>query len=601
MLGWSVAGACVLILTIALGVRGYDTWLAYRSARQEISALQALSHRSPSTIRDPDLQAATSQLDALQANIQTLSGTLAPPVLGGVVPHVPWIGPRYIAARRTLVMASDLVAAGQIGVRVGEAAFAAFNATGAMSKTAPSGPTWLDVLHAHAGDVTAMVRDYDRARAVRATIDANVLPGTFASELSTFDRLTARVNLDQLAQDLPAISAALGENGPTRYMLLFQNWAELRPAGGFPGTVALVTFDRGQIRGYQFFDVHDLSDDYVHMRTVKLPEPYPIAHYFPQDGFLIQDATWFANFPTSARQFMSMYAQTDWPSINGVVAIEPSLVSDLLRVTGPMHVNIDGQDRLITADNVYSEIERPRRLQIEGIIGGSQGYNLHKEALSTIGQALIDRLKISPRGELLSAGKSLFTAANARDVQFYSATPAVESLLDQQRWSGRLEPDPGMPTLAVVYGNLVTDKSSTNLQPDTTLTLSAPSGGRIQATLALRLKNTGTGPGTDFYEGFQDWWIQLVLPTGSRVVTRSQAAEPDPQAPNGGAYRMPLAPGQSGSLTVVFSMPQTNVLLLRRQPGVATVQMTVAQQGCSVPALVPLTADRTVELKTLCP
>jgi len=575
-------------------------WHAYRSARAEIAVLQSLAHRDPSTIRESDLAGAIGELDGLHTDLGTLNDTVSVPILNRLIPVVPWVGPRYVATRRALLMAGDLVSAGQTGARVGEQVFAAFTTTGAMSHTPPTGQTWLDVLQAHTADIRSMVNNYDQARAVRTTIDDRLLPASLAHQLGTFDRLSARVNVDRLAnQDLPAVIGALGERGPQRYMFLFQNWGELRPAGGFPGTVALVTIDRGQIRDYQFFDVHDLSDDYVRLRPAKLPEPWPIQQYFPQDGFLIQDATWYADFPKSGQQFMAMYTATDWPSINGMVAVEPSLVSDLLRVTGPMTVNIDGEDRLITADNVYDEIERPRKLRIEGIISGPEN-NLHKEALGTIGKALVDRLKASPRGELISAGKSVMAAADRRDVQIYVADSKVEAMLDQRRWSGRLVPDSGVPTLAITYGNLVTDKSSTNLQPTTTLTLSPPSGGRIQATLDLHLTNTGTGPGTDFYEGFQDWWIQLDLPNGSRVITSSSPPEPDPESPNGGSYRLPLAPGQSGTITVVFSMPASNALLIRRQPGVATVQMTVAQTGCQVPSPSPLATDRSVDLGTLC-
>ena len=595
-----VGGVCLLVILGFIGLRGYIAWQAYRSARAEIAALQALAHRDPSTIREADLSAAIGELDGLHANLGTLNDTVSVPVVNRVVPVVPWVGPRYVAARRALLMASVLVAAGQTGARLGEQVFAAFSATGVMSHAAPTGPTWLDVLNAHTADIRSMVSAYDQARAVRATIDDRLLPASLGRQFGTFDRLTARVNVDRLANlDLPAIIGALGENGPQRYMFLFQNWAELRPAGGFPGTVALVTVDRGQIRDYQFFDIHDLTDDYNRLRPAKLPQPWPIAQYFPQDGFLIQDATWYADFPKSGQQFMAMYTATDWPSIDGVVAVEPSLVSDILRVTGPMTVDIDGEQRLITADNVYDEIERPRKLRVEGIITGPEN-NLHKEALGTIGKALIDRLKAAPRSELMQAGRSVIAAADRRDVQIYSGDPRVEAVLDQQRWSGRLVPDPGVPTLTITYGNLVTDKSSTNLEPTTSLTLSAPSGGRIQATLVMHLKNTGTGPGTDFYEGFQDWWIQLDLPKGSQVISHSLPPEPDPEAPNGGSYRIPLAPGQSGDLTVVFSMPATDALLVRRQPGVATVQLTVAQEGCQVPSATPLVADRTVDLHALC-
>ena len=52
-----------------------------------------------------------------------------------------------------------------------------------------------------------------------------------------------------LALDLAALFNALGGPAPSRYLLVFQNPAELRPTGGFPGTMALVTLNQGELGG----------------------------------------------------------------------------------------------------------------------------------------------------------------------------------------------------------------------------------------------------------------------------------------------------------------------------------------------------------------
>ena len=167
--------------------------------------------------------------------------------------------------------------------------------------------------------------------------------------------------------------------------------------------MALVTLNQGELGDYLFFDAHELTDTYISHRQTVLPQPWPIERYFPQDGFLLHDALWWPDFPRSARQLMTMYAETGWPSIDGVIAVQPEAASMLLDLTGSFSVDFQGQHRQITADNVYSEIERLRPQPTDA----SEQMLAHKQMLGLIGKSLIERLKTADRHALLDALKRL--------------------------------------------------------------------------------------------------------------------------------------------------------------------------------------------------
>ena len=60
-------------------------------------------------------------------------------------------------------------------------------------------------------------------------------------------RSIATTTQDLADQYFPLARATLGGDSPVRYLVLFQNPAELRPSGGFPGTMGIVEFERGQL------------------------------------------------------------------------------------------------------------------------------------------------------------------------------------------------------------------------------------------------------------------------------------------------------------------------------------------------------------------
>jgi hypothetical protein len=594
---WIVVSIFVGILVVAgfAAWRAYEVNAAYNLAVTRIDHLRALSSTDPAALSADSLVQARTDLQDLGAQLARIDSATSLLVGESVVSRLPWIGTRYAAARGLVHVGLLAVDAGMTVTDVGVDLLRALD-TGGFSKATPGAPTWLDLLAPRQAELAIAARNIKSMQSIRATIDEQVLPDRIRTRLAELDRMLQRPEVDVLTSvDFPAVRTGLGGGAQATYLVVFQNPAELRPTGGFPGTMALVTLDRGQLGSYQFFDGHELTDAYIAHRSKVLPQPWPIERFFPQQGFLLHDALWWPDFPRSARQLMSMYAETGWPAIDGVIAVQPEVASTLVGVTGPFTVEFAGQQRRITPDNVYTEINRQRVQDVET----REDLLVHKEMLGLIGKNLIERLKNADRRALASALQQFGVACQRRDLQVYTADPSVEAELDRQHCTGRLQPVEGEPTLAVTYANLALSKSSLDMRPRLMLTASSVEDGQRQMRLDIDLRNGAVAEEDPTYAGFQRWWVEVGLPDGSTLLSERGPME-DPDAPNGGSYLADLFPNITGRITVRFSMPDAPSLLIRHQPGVRPGDVVVSQINCQPLPTTESDRDLLIDLSALC-
>jgi hypothetical protein len=578
--------ACLLAIVVVFSiVRVWAAWSAYTTARDDARILNAYANRSLAHLSANDIQQIEYRFGAMSSELERLDRATSVPVITGLVEHIPVLGPRYKTGREAIEVARIIATAGERGADVGSQVMAAYDANGISSATPPATPTWLDVVVAREQDILSIADDLTRARDLRAGIDDRFLPDSARVRLAQMDRMMEIFDTELLDADtFTVLTSALGAERPMRYLVLFPNPAEMRMAGGFPGEVALVELERGQLKSYEFHNISGLNVDYMTHRSEKVPLPWAYQHYFVQDGFLIQDAVWIADFADMGAMFMTMYAETGWPPIDGVAAAQASIPADLLSVTGPVTIDVDGDMRRISSANLYDEMERQRRLRLEGHVIETA----HKEVIANVGAEIIERLKQSDRSQLARAVKLVIAGADRRDLQTYVPDPLVQDWLDGRRWTGRLQPVPGTPTVAVLFGSLVAHKADLAMQPSMDTQVGPAIDGRRKVTLRIDLQHTGTNEDLPFYSGFHRWWVEVHLPDGATLQSTSKEPQPDPDAPNGGAYLVELFPQQQDSIALTFTMPDADALLIRRQPGVNPLLLSIERDGCTPAAAFPM-------------
>lgn len=235
--------------------------------------------------------------------------------------------------------------------------------------------------------------------------------------------LRSRLELSLAALDvLPRI---IGLDQPRSYLVLLQNNAELRPTGGFIGSVALVTFNQGHLLELQVEDVYNLDGQL----GGHVEPPAPLKEYLESHWYL-RDSNWHPDFPTAAKQISWFYEKESGRSVDGVIGINIFTLQSLLSATGPVDVPELGEQ--ITADNLFDRAEY--RSEVNFFPGSTQ----KKDFLAGLTQNLLSRFK-EGSVSLAPLAKSLDQTISQTNIIFAFTDSDLQELVEQHNWSGSLK------------------------------------------------------------------------------------------------------------------------------------------------------------------
>ncbi|WP_309668656.1 DUF4012 domain-containing protein [Microbacterium sp. SORGH_AS_0454] len=181
-----------------------------------------------------------------------------------------------------------------------------------------------------------------------------------------------------------------------------------------------------------------------------------------------------------------MYKQRTGVEVDGVIALDPVVLSYLLRATGPVALP-DGET--LSADNavttllssVYERYTEPAAQ--DAFFAGATGAVFHAF--------------LEGRGSTVSLLTSLATAADQRRVLMWSADPEEQALLEGSSVAGELPATDGDTARFGVYLNDGGgSKMSYYVKPDVSLVWDQcePDGRNGQRQLTLRVNFTNTAP-----------------------------------------------------------------------------------------------------------
>jgi hypothetical protein len=138
-----------------------------------------------------------------------------------------------------------------------------------------------------------------------------------------------------------------GFSGSKTYFILFQNNMELRPGGGFIGSYAILTVNRGRIAGFNIYDVYDADGQL----KGHVEPPYPIRRYLPSMHWFLRDSNFNVDFSKGAIS-SALFLNTEMhQSVDGIVGVDLSFVKSILSVLGP--VRVSDYNQTVTSDNFY--------------------------------------------------------------------------------------------------------------------------------------------------------------------------------------------------------------------------------------------------------
>lgn len=285
--------------------------------------------------------------------------------------------------------------------------------------------------------------------------------------------LSQMISNVRLAQRLPAL---LGQESPQTYLILMQNSDELRPAGGYITAAGHITFHHGEIAEFSMQDsyaVDQLSEAYPY-------PPEPLYQYMAADYWVLRDASWSPDFPTTARTAIELYQLGQGISAKGVIALDQQALPHLLRAFEPVVV----EDEQVTSDNVI-QLMRQHWAPAEGQKLNQTWWSQRKSFMLALAETIQQKVKVDFGSvDFLLLAQSLRQALAEKHLLLYLEDPSGADYLAGQNWAGELAPHQG-DYLMVVDANIGFNKASAMVERQLNYQITLTADGSAQAHLTL--------------------------------------------------------------------------------------------------------------------
>jgi hypothetical protein len=313
------------------------------------------------------------------------------------------------------------------------------------------------------------------------------------------------------------IPGLFGWGGEKRYLVLAVDPAELRPGGGYTGTVGVVSFVNGGLGEHSFVDVYSLDlKGGVEFQT---PPEGLQDHLLGSATWQLADANWSPDWPTSAQDARRLYSlESGDTEIDGVITVTTYALDRILEVVGPVDVPEYG----VTLH--AGEVTMTTLAQTRGTTGPLEG---RKAFLNVVADTVLSRLQSLPPAQWLPLFKALEDIAARRHVLVWTEDDAAQAVLAQQPIGGAVRQDAG-DYLQVVESNVApTSKYNLVVHRTTDLSVTLDPAGSATEVLTLRWQNDSAKEGEP-YASIRDWstssvgvygaYLRVLVPVASELL-----------------------------------------------------------------------------------
>lgn len=425
-----------------------------------------------------------------------------------------------------------------------------------------------------------------------------------AQELST-GAVTALTEFRPVIEQLPSIAGGRGER--KKYLILFQNDNELRPTGGFLTAYSIIYIEDGKVAPEKSDDIYELDKKFN--KQIAIPEA--LGRYLTTEKYWnLRDMNISPDFKVSMDQFYANYklVKGEPQDIDGIIAVDTHVLTDLLKVLGPVQVEGYGT---FSAEN-DPKCDCPQIiLALSEIITRPTPY-IREDRKGIIGplmRAILTKAYTAPKQQWPQLFETGLASIADRHAQFYLFDTDAQAALTKINATGEMVPPAeGQDFLAIVDANLGGAKSNLFTDYEVKQVVSTPENGRLTKTVEITYKNSRRGDNCNLEAGLlclnstlRDWH-RLYLPKGSQLIeAQGFTQQPKEYEENGfqvvDGYFI-LEPMSQAKLKITYSVPYSDAttyrLKLWKQGGIGPIQHTLDVNGGE--EVVMMDKDKQVEI-----
>ncbi|HLD34467.1 MAG TPA: DUF4012 domain-containing protein, partial [Patescibacteria group bacterium] len=314
--------------------------------------------------------------------------------------------------------------------------------------------------------------------------------------------------------------------------------------------------------------------------------PDALRTYLGIDKWSFRDSNWSPDFAISAQKALELYKKEKGLSaeeIDAVIGFTPTVVENLLRLTGPISAN--GEE--FNADNFTEKLE----YEVEyGFADRGISFSDRKKMLADLAGALLARLK----DEAWKQGTAYWQLGNRmlaeKQIVAYALNPEWQQMFSDEEWSGEMRKTTG-DYWQWVDANLGALKTDAVMERNLDFAIKPIEGG-YAARVTMRYTHGGK---LDWRTSRYRTYARLYTPSGSKLIKAEGQFKNalgvegayDQGEENGrqwfGAFTV-VEPGKSGALTFEYELAPKVIeqvvlgsynLLVQKQIGTLAPKLTL--------------------------
>ena len=378
----------------------------------------------------------------------------------------------------------------------------------------------------------------------------------------------------------------IGIDRPKKYLIAFQNSAEARGTGGILGAYAIVEFNKGSLKVIETGSNEPLYRSSLAKIPIDVPDEYK--RLYGENPAILQNSNLSPHFPYGAEIWLELWKKEFGQTLDGVIAIDPTALSYILRSTGPVTLN---SGEKITSENLVSDTLEDAYKKFEN------DNKARKQYLVDIMNATVKHLNSGEYSRIKMA-QAIRDGIVANRILFYSTNKDAQSKLSEVRLSGYMSLE-GNNEFRTVIQNIDAGKLDYYLDRDVTIESKScekirETQVRIRVTNSLKtslglspyvLTRADKGRPVSMVPGSHRFKVFIYGPVDAKIASVSRENQ---KAALGGASierRRPiyvadvdLAPGESEELLANFSGGVGNITFVD-QPLVRETVLAI-QDNC---------------------
>lgn len=297
-----------------------------------------------------------------------------------------------------------------------------------------------------------------------------------------------------------------GSGSKKTYLVLVQDNQQLRPGGGVVTAYGRLDFEAGKLKGVEVNDVAKIDSGL----GIHVEPPKELRQDAAIEDWLLKDASWEPDFPSSARQIEWFYTKETGIRVDGVLALDITALAALLGVSGPLNVPDYGSG--VSKDNLAASAMAYTKL--------AAGED-KKSFLATVLNQEFTWLFFLPNQNWSGVVSSLGESLAEKHAAVYLDDPKLFAYLAAQNWAAVL-PRPQLQTkegelqdlLAVVEANMGGNQVNYYLERSWQLATNIDKEGQVSHRLKVNYTNRSpeSSPGGSYKNR-----VRLYLPFGARI------------------------------------------------------------------------------------